>query len=254
MPRLRESGRKQRAWARLLPSDAVAADEMVASLGPEAWPPPPLEAFAAAIDQPRHLHPALRHQRDIAGVRRSGSTRSSVRRVSRPSSRGPSWTTKRSSACTPPSTCSATRLTATRRRSAPILPEKPPMPLRIHKREGKPCQRCGTTIAGRLLRRAPDQLLPRGADRRPRPQGPPPLAPAQVASRVDSQAVHSTGLRHKPCQRTYDQRGPRGPFEATADERAADDQRTRADARARARGGRRAVARRSARWRPSATQ
>ncbi|HEX2265753.1 MAG TPA: DNA-formamidopyrimidine glycosylase family protein [Solirubrobacterales bacterium] len=37
--RLREMGTKQRAWAKLLPADAVAADEMVATLGPDAWPP-----------------------------------------------------------------------------------------------------------------------------------------------------------------------------------------------------------------------
>ena len=41
--RLREFGTKQRAWAKLLPSDEVAKDEMVATLGPEAWPAPPLE-------------------------------------------------------------------------------------------------------------------------------------------------------------------------------------------------------------------
>src|ERR1700761_7764491 len=69
--RLREFGTKQRAWAKLLPTDAVAEDEMVATLGPEAWPPPPLEEFAAAIDQPRHLHPLLRHHIDIAGIGRS---------------------------------------------------------------------------------------------------------------------------------------------------------------------------------------
>src|ERR1700761_8790141 len=69
--RLREFGTKQRAWAKLLPGDAVAEDEMVATLGPEAWPPPPLEEFAAAIDQPRHLHPLLRHHIDIAGIGRS---------------------------------------------------------------------------------------------------------------------------------------------------------------------------------------
>src|SRR3954453_11800196 len=69
--RLREVGTKQRAWAKLLPADAVAEDEMVASLGPEAWPPPPFDVFAELIDQPRHLHPLLRHQRDIAGIGRS---------------------------------------------------------------------------------------------------------------------------------------------------------------------------------------
>ena len=69
--RLREFGTKQRAWAKLLPSDAVNDDEAVARLGPEAWPPPPLEQFAALIDQPRHLHPLLRHQGDISGIGRS---------------------------------------------------------------------------------------------------------------------------------------------------------------------------------------
>ena len=53
--RLREFGTKQRAWAKLLASEAVAEDEMVATLGPEAWPPPPFGAFAELIDQPRHL-------------------------------------------------------------------------------------------------------------------------------------------------------------------------------------------------------
>src|SRR4051794_12195748 len=64
--RLREYGTKQRAWAKLLPADAVEEDESVARLGPEAWPAPPAERFATLIDQPRHLHPLLRHQADIA--------------------------------------------------------------------------------------------------------------------------------------------------------------------------------------------
>src|SRR5215470_16878328 len=69
--RLREFGTKQRAWAKLLPSDAVGADESVARLGPEAWPAPSAEDFARVVEQPRHLHPLLRHQGDIAGIGRS---------------------------------------------------------------------------------------------------------------------------------------------------------------------------------------
>src|SRR5215470_5190699 len=69
--RLREFGTKQRAWAKLLPAGAVDEDEAVARLGPEAWPAPPLAEFAVLIDQPRHLHPLLRHQGDIAGIGRS---------------------------------------------------------------------------------------------------------------------------------------------------------------------------------------
>src|SRR6476619_8429274 len=43
--RLREFGTKQSAWAKLLPRDQVAEDEMVATLGPDAWPAPPLARF-----------------------------------------------------------------------------------------------------------------------------------------------------------------------------------------------------------------
>src|ERR1700753_3348299 len=69
--RLRELGTKQRAWAKLLPSAEVAEDEMVATLGPEAWPAPPPEELAPASAKPRHLHPLLRHQKDISGIGRS---------------------------------------------------------------------------------------------------------------------------------------------------------------------------------------
>src|SRR5215216_6732869 len=69
--RLREFGTKQRAWAKLMPAGDVERDEMVATLGPEAWPAPPLEELARRIAQPRHLHPMLRDQRVIAGIGRS---------------------------------------------------------------------------------------------------------------------------------------------------------------------------------------
>ena len=67
--RLREFGTQQRAWAKLLPAGEVEQDEAVATLGPEALPPP--EDLAALLDQPRHLHPLLRDQRTIAGIGRS---------------------------------------------------------------------------------------------------------------------------------------------------------------------------------------
>src|SRR5919199_539708 len=69
--RLREFGTQQRAWAKLLPTDQVDADEALAKLGPEAWPPPSLDQFAELIRQPHHLHPLLRDQRTIAGIGRS---------------------------------------------------------------------------------------------------------------------------------------------------------------------------------------
>src|SRR5213079_983466 len=50
--RLREFGTQQRAWAKLLPANAVQSDESVASLGPEAWPAPERRAFGELIRQP----------------------------------------------------------------------------------------------------------------------------------------------------------------------------------------------------------
>src|SRR3954467_12865336 len=69
--RLREFGTQQRAWAKLLPTDEVGADDAGATLGAGASPLPPLEALAAMVRQPRHLHPLLRDQRTIAGIGRS---------------------------------------------------------------------------------------------------------------------------------------------------------------------------------------
>src|SRR3954465_81098 len=71
--RLREYGTKQRAWAKLLRADEVEQDEVVATLGPDAYPPPEAEELARLLDQPRHLHPLLRDQRTIAGIGRSWS-------------------------------------------------------------------------------------------------------------------------------------------------------------------------------------
>src|SRR3954471_15851222 len=69
--RLREFGTQQRAWAKLMPAAELANDESVATLGPDAYPPPPPDDFARLLDEPRHLHPLLRDQRVIAGIGRS---------------------------------------------------------------------------------------------------------------------------------------------------------------------------------------
>src|SRR4051812_30986044 len=69
--RLREFGTQQRAWAKLLPLEDVEADEAVATLGPEAYPVPPMDELGELVDQPRHLHPLLRDQRAIAGIGRT---------------------------------------------------------------------------------------------------------------------------------------------------------------------------------------
>jgi formamidopyrimidine-DNA glycosylase len=68
--RLREFGTKQAAWVKLLPADAIDDEELIATLGPEAWPQPP-EDLQALLNAVRPLHTLLRDQRVIAGIGRS---------------------------------------------------------------------------------------------------------------------------------------------------------------------------------------
>ncbi len=48
--RLREFGTQQRAWAKLLPVKDLEADESVATLGPDAYPPPPMDELVRILD------------------------------------------------------------------------------------------------------------------------------------------------------------------------------------------------------------
>jgi formamidopyrimidine-DNA glycosylase len=145
--RLREFGTQQRAWAKLLGTEDVQADEAVATLGPGAYPPPPLDEFAKLVDQPRHLHPLLRDQRTIAGI-------------------GRSWVdellwTARLSPFQKGSDLDSDELEALHRACEEVLggaleryeevigeaiPDKMPMPLRVHRRAGEECPRCGARI------------------------------------------------------------------------------------------------------------
>ena len=145
--RLREFGTQQRAWAKLLRSDEVAADDAVDGLGPDAFPAPPAEEFARLLDQPRHLHPLLRDQRTIAGI-------------------GRSWVdellwTARLSPFQKGSDLDEDELETLRAACDEVLggaidhyedvigdtvPDKLPMPLQVHRRAGEDCPRCGARI------------------------------------------------------------------------------------------------------------
>jgi formamidopyrimidine-DNA glycosylase len=144
--RLREFGTKQRAWAKLLPTDAVAEDEMVATLGPEAWPAPPLEEFAAAIEKPRHLHPLLRHQKDISGIGRSWVDEILWEARLSPFKKGTELDPAEVEQLHAALHVLGDAIDHYEQTIGPDLPDKIPMPLKVHKREGEPCPRCGTTI------------------------------------------------------------------------------------------------------------
>jgi formamidopyrimidine-DNA glycosylase len=144
--RLREFGTKQAAWARLLPSEEVAEDEMVSTLGPDAWPPPPLEEFRQLIDQPRHLHPLLRHQRDIAGIGRSWVDEILWEARLSPFKKGSELRGEEVKRLHEGLHVLGDALEHYEDVIGESVPDKLPMPLQVHRREGEPCPRCGATI------------------------------------------------------------------------------------------------------------
>lgn len=144
--RLREFGTRQRAWAKLLPADRVGADEMVATLGPEAWPAPPLAALAAAIDQPRHLHPMLRDQRTIAGIGRSWVDEVLWEARLAPFRKGSDLEREEVEQLHDGLRVLGDAIDHYEAVVGESVPDKLPMPLRVHRREGEPCPRCATTI------------------------------------------------------------------------------------------------------------
>ncbi|MGA8744933.1 MAG: DNA-formamidopyrimidine glycosylase family protein [Solirubrobacterales bacterium] len=144
--RLREFGTRQRAWAKLIAVEAVDEDEMVASLGPEAWPAPALEQFAALIDQPRHLHPLLRDQRVIAGIGRSWVDEILWQARLSPFKQGSELDAEEVARLHAALSLLGDVIDHYEETLGERLPDKMPMPLKVHRREGEPCPRCGTTI------------------------------------------------------------------------------------------------------------
>jgi formamidopyrimidine-DNA glycosylase len=145
--RLREFGTQQRAWAKLLRFEAVAQDEAVATLGPDAYPPPPVEELATLLDQPRHLHPLLRDQRTIAGIGRSWVDELLWTARLSPFQKGsdlePDEVEALHAAC---DEVLGDALAHYEEVVGDTIPDKMPMPLKVHRRAGEDCPRCGTRI------------------------------------------------------------------------------------------------------------
>jgi len=145
--RLREFGTQQRAWAKLLATDAVDIDEAVSTLGPEAYPVPPLDELEALVRQPRHLHPLLRDQRTIAGIGRSWVDEILWTAELSPFKKGDTLDdgeiARLSEAM---DEVLGGVLDHYEEVVGDSLPDKAPMPLKVHRRAGEPCPRCGTTI------------------------------------------------------------------------------------------------------------
>ena len=145
--RLREFGTKQRAWAKLMPAGDVESDEMVGTLGPEAWPAPPLEELARRIAQPRHLHPMLRDQRVIAGIGRSWVDEVLWEAALSPFRQGSELDDEEVERLHGAMHVLGDAVDHYEEVIGDVVPDKMPMPLQVHRREGEPCPRCGATLA-----------------------------------------------------------------------------------------------------------
>jgi formamidopyrimidine-DNA glycosylase len=145
--RLREFGTKQRAWAKLMAAGEVDADEMVATLGPEAWPAPPVEELARRIDQPRHLHPMLRDQRVVAGIGRSWVDEILWEAAVSPFRQGSELDSDEVERLHDALHLLGDAIEHYEEEIGDVVPDKLPMPLQVHRRQGEPCPRCGATLA-----------------------------------------------------------------------------------------------------------
>lgn len=144
--RLREFGTKQAAWVKVLPSaDAVDAEESVATLGPEAWPDPP--PFGPLLAHARPLHTLLRDQRVIAGIGRSWVDEILWQARLSPFKRGKDLSDDEAAALRAATVeilgGAIDHYAATL--SLP-LPDRLPLPLKVHRRQGEPCPSCGEEL------------------------------------------------------------------------------------------------------------
>jgi len=145
--RLREFGTKQAAWVKLLRADALEADEAIATLGPEAWPAPPAD-LAERLRAPRPLHGVLRDQRVVAGIGRSWVDEILWTAQLSPFKRGDDLEPEEAARLREAVAAVLDGAIAHYEGAlhGPSLPDKLPMPLKVHRRAGEPCPRCGTTI------------------------------------------------------------------------------------------------------------
>ena len=146
--RLREFGTRQAAWVKLLRREAVAEDDAIATLGPEAWPDPPEDLAALlAPHGARPLHAVLRDQRVIAGIGRSWVDEILWTARLSPFKRGDDLEPEEAAALREAVVGELGRALAHYEQVVHLpIPDKLPLPLRVHRHEGEPCPRCGTTL------------------------------------------------------------------------------------------------------------
>jgi len=146
--RLREFGTRQRAWVKLLRSDEVATDDAIAGLGPEAWPDPPADLAALlAPHGARPLHAVLRDQHVITGIGRSWVDEILWLAKLSPFKRGDDLGPEQAAALRSAIVEMLGGALAHYEQVVSLpIPDKLPLPLQVHRKQGEPCPRCGTTL------------------------------------------------------------------------------------------------------------
>jgi formamidopyrimidine-DNA glycosylase len=144
--RVREFGTKQAAWAKLLTPEALASEESLAGLGPEAWPDPPAD-LRELLAAPRPLHSLLRDQRVVTGIGRTWVD--DILHAARlsPFKRGDDLSEAEADALREAMVGELQRVIDVYEESVQLpLPEKFPKPTRVHAHQGEPCPRCETVL------------------------------------------------------------------------------------------------------------
>jgi formamidopyrimidine-DNA glycosylase len=146
--RLREFGTRQAAWVKLYRDRDLDSDEQLATLGPEAWPDPPQpEDLRALLRAPRPLHALLRDQRVIAGIGRSWVDEILHEAKLSPFKRGAELSPAEADRLGAGSGGRLGRAIAHYDAELALpIPDKLPMPLTVHRRQGEPCPRCGDEL------------------------------------------------------------------------------------------------------------
>jgi formamidopyrimidine-DNA glycosylase len=143
--RLREFGTRQAAWVKLLPTQDLETEETLTGLGPEAFPDPP--PLLELLDAPRPLHGVLRDQHVLAGIGRSWVDEILHAAMLSPFKRGSELSDEEAARLR---TAIVTKLGDAiahyEQTIALPIPDKLPMPLTVHRRNGEPCPRCGDKL------------------------------------------------------------------------------------------------------------
>lgn len=143
--RLREFGSKQAAWVKLLRREELERDESIATLGPEAWPV--RLSLAGVLSGARPLHTVLRDQHVLAGIGRSWVDEILWEAKLSPFKRASDLSEEELAALEQAILSTLERALEHYEHTVTLpIPDKLPMPLRVHRHEGEPCPRCGTTL------------------------------------------------------------------------------------------------------------